>query len=72
MNAFEYLKSFNHLPMLLDGNKPKKATNSDIRRWIESKSIQINGVTITKETDIVFPVTSLVFFPRSKNKVTML
>lgn len=68
--AFSFLKTFDHLPMAFNGELPIKASNSEIRRWLESGSVEINGEYPKPEDIIIFPVKSLVFFQSSKRKTT--
>jgi len=48
----------------------KIASNSDLRRWLESGSVIINGEKPKPEDEITFPVTELIFFPNSKTRMT--
>lgn len=72
MTALEYLISLPHVPMALNGNKPCAASNSERRRWLESRSVIINGVKPGPQDEIVFPVNELVFFPKGERRTTML
>jgi preprotein translocase subunit Sss1 len=55
-------------------DKPlQKASNSEMRRWLKSKSVLINGRTPDWDEIVEFPVTELVLFPRSKkNRCTLM
>lgn len=45
-------------------------SNSEVRRWLDQSSVIINGKK-PKANDIVeFPITQLVFFPKSVNRRT--
>jgi len=48
------------------------ASKSERRRWLESKAVIINGQPMGPDDVMKWPVTSLIFFPSSNNKVTML
>lgn len=51
----------------------RKASNSEIRRWIENGSVLFNTEKVKCNELIDFPVFSLVMFPKSdKNKITLL
>ncbi len=50
----------------------KEASNSEIRRWLKNHSISINGERLHDPNEpLDFPVFSLVFFPNSKRKTTI-
>ena len=72
MNAFEYLKSFPFLPPSTEGKKCGRPSNSEIRRWLEKKSVIINGVKANYDDEINFPIIELIFFPNSNRKCTMI
>jgi len=72
MNAFEYLKSFEFLPQRGANLINRRPSNSEIRRWLQNKSIIINGEKPPPEDEIEFPVTSLIFFPASRPITTIL
>jgi len=72
MTALEFLKTIPHLPMAFLGEKPVKASNSEIRRWLESGGVQINRKRPKPNEEIEFPVEQLIFFPKNpKRKCTM-
>lgn len=75
MTAFEYLKSLPHLPVTLlrgKGNEMYgRPSNSEIRRWLMSRSVVINGMTPLPEEEITFPITELTFFPSGRRRCTM-
>lgn len=48
------------------------ASNSEIRRWLRDKSVIINGKKPGPDELVDFPVTQLVFFPKSaKSRCTL-
>lgn len=53
-----------------EGKKVGKASNSELRRWIQNKAFLINGESVDVNEEIDFPVFSVVLFP--KNPVTLL
>lgn len=72
MKAAQFLSSLEHVPMVMNGNKPIKASNSERRRWLQNKAVVINGKTAGPDDEIEFPVTQLIFFPNSeKRRCTM-
>lgn len=72
MQAWKFLCSLPHLPMQFNGNQAVKASNSERRRWLQNRSVIINGVKPDWRDEISFPVTELVFFPKSNRRTTML
>lgn len=70
MNTIQFLRNFLALPMSVE--KPcTHPTNGELKRWCNQKAILINGESVTPEEQIDFPVFSLIFFPKSKRKTTM-
>lgn len=53
-----------------EGKKVGKASNSELRRWIQNKALLINGETVEVNEKIDFLVFSVVLFP--KKPVTLL
>lgn len=68
MTAFDFVKSFPHLPCDWNGNLPIKPSNSCIRRWLDSGAILINGVKPKSKDLIEFPVWQMIFFPKNPKK----
>jgi len=44
-----------------------QASNSEIRRWLDQSAVIINGKKPKANEQITLPVTSLIFFPKSKS-----
>lgn len=72
MQAWKFLCSIPHVPMQFNGEQPVKASNSERRRWLQNKSVIINGTKPNWNDEIDFPVEELIFFPKSNRRVTML
>lgn len=71
-SALEFLiQNREFIPMSME--KPcTQPTNSEIRRWLDQSSVVINGSKPKAKDKIAYPVTSLVFFPKSaKKRVTI-
>lgn len=73
-SIFSFLSSLprTYLPMILNGNKPEKMSNSELRRLLDSKGVIVNGKTPAANDDFEFPITELIFFPKSARKTTMI
>jgi hypothetical protein len=46
-----------------EGKKVGKASNSELRRWIQNKALIINGETVEWNEPLDFPMHSVVLFP---------
>ncbi len=74
MTAFEFMKGLKHdWWSLLPSNDEGKPTVShgQIRRWLERRSVVINGIRPGPDDEITFPIESFVFFPKGKRKTTI-
>lgn len=47
------------------------ATNSEVRRWLDGGMVEINGERPKAMDKVNFPIRSLVFFPKSKRRTTL-
>jgi len=71
MNALEFLISLRpSVPMGSVGTKPVEASSSQIRRWLSDKAVVINGERPGPKEEVLFPITSVVFFPKSPDRKT--
>lgn len=69
MKAIEVLEYIGVIPMSIE--KPcTYPSKSEIKRWLNQSSVLINGAKPKAEDDVEFPITELVFFPKSKTKRT--
>ena len=48
------------------------SSNSQKRRWLNESAVVINGIAVKPEDEFPEELHSLVFFPKSKLKITML
>ncbi len=71
MTALKFLQTLPFVPMTMKGNLPIVASGSERRRWLQSRSVRINGNFPQPEEEIEFPLTDLVFFPKSVRRCTM-
>lgn len=73
MKAWHYLINNDCLKEMQSREKPgTTATNSEKRRWLQNKSVIINDKKPGPDEEIEFPISNLVFFPKSNLKITML
>lgn len=47
------------------------ATNSEVRRWLDGGMVEINGERPKAMDKVNFPIISLIFFPKSKRRTTL-
>jgi hypothetical protein len=71
MTALDFICSLPHVPMQFNGTQAVVASNSEKRRWLQNRSVIINGVKPNWNDEICFPVVELVFFPKSDRRTTM-
>ncbi len=72
MNAFQWLNSLRPaLPMSVE-QPCKPMSNGELRRHIQQGGVIVNGERIAADEPIDFPVFSLVFFPKSRERRTTL
>lgn len=50
-----------------------RPSNAELRRWCKDRAVMFNGERITDpDEELLFPVTSLVFFPKGDRRVTVI
>lgn len=70
ITAYRYIKELEYLPASREGVKMGKPSNSEIRRWLQNRSVIINGIKSLPDDEIEYPIRELVFFPKGQT-VTM-
>lgn len=68
MTALEYLKGLPFLPVSQERSKLGRPSNQELKRWLERGCVMINGEYPKITDEVEFPILSLVFFPKNKNK----
>lgn len=73
LKARQWLTELNKICQFVSREVPgRKASNSELQRWIEQGSILFNGERVAKDELIDFPIISVVLFPKStKHKCTL-
>lgn len=71
MTAWDFLKSIHSACQFMSRERTGKASNSELKRWLQNKSVIINGKRPAFDDDIDFPITQMVLFPK-KNRVTLM
>ena len=70
MTAWDFLKDLNTVCSFMSREGAGKATNLELKRWLQNKAILINGTRPNWDDVLSFPIESLVMFPK-KNKTTI-
>lgn len=52
-----------------EGKKVGKASNSELKRWINNGALVVNGEKVRHDEKVDFPFSSVVLFP--KNPITL-
>ncbi len=74
MTALEFLKhrrDRGHVPTSKEGNGLGPPSNSELRRWLDKKSVLINGRKPRAKEEVSYPITQLQFFPGSRHQTTV-
>jgi hypothetical protein len=69
MTAWDFLKELNKVCCFMSRERGGKATNSELKRWLQNKSVSINGIRMEFDQEVGFPITEMFLFP--KRKVTL-
>jgi hypothetical protein len=72
MNALEFLKALHEVChfQTREGKKVGRASNNELRRWIENKALVVNGEKVEWHEIMDFQMISVVLFP--KHPITLL
>lgn len=73
LTAWDWLKSLHEIChfQTKEGKKVGKATNSELKRWIQNKALIINGEVVEWNELIDFPIFSVALFTKH-NRITLL
>ncbi len=71
MTAWEYLRELNEVCFFMSRERDGKVTNSELKRWLQNQSVQVNGRRIKWNEEVDFPVQELVLFPK-RNRTTII
>jgi len=71
MTYWDFLKELNTVCHFMSRERKGKATNSELKRWLQNKAVQINGERPKFDDEVDFPIASMVLFPK-KNRVTLM
>lgn len=68
MTAWDYMKDLNTACCFMSRERPGRATNSELKRWLNNQAVYINGKPAKFDDEIEFPIESLVLFPKNPKK----
>lgn len=74
MNSFQWLLGLHEVCQFQtkEGLKFGKASNSELRRWINNGVVHINNKRMAIEDEIPDSIESIVLFPNNKKAITTL
>ena len=67
MNAWQFLIELNKMCQFHSIENPKKkASNSELKRWLQNNAVECNGEKLKHDEIMDFAIFSLVLFPKKK------
>lgn len=72
MNALTYLNNLRPAIPFSSEKPCSIASNGELRRWMDSGAVLFNAERMKWDEDVNFPVFSLVFFPNSQRRTTII
>lgn len=68
MTAFEFLKGLHEVChfQTREGKKVGRASNAELKRWIQNKALRINAETVEVHEEMDFDMFSVVLFPNNR------
>ena len=71
MNAWKFLIELHSVCHFQTKEKTKvgRASNSELKRWLQNKAVIVNGEPLLPDEEMDFPIFSLILFPN--NKITL-
>lgn len=70
MTAWEYLRELNSVCQFHSRERTGIVTNSELKRWLQNQSVQLNNRRIKWNEEVDFPVNQLILFPK-RSRVTI-
>lgn len=70
MTAWEYLRELHTVCHFMSRERTGKASSSELKRWLQSQAVLLNGRRIKWDEEVDFPVEQLILFPK-KNRTTI-
>lgn len=70
MKAWQFLIDLHSVCHFMSRERSGKASNSELKRWLQNQSVIINGRRIKWNEEVDFPVKECILFPK-RNKTTV-
>lgn len=71
MTALEYMLHLHKDCAFWDYAEGRPASNGAIRRMLDNKAVEINGRRMAPHDQVDFPIASLVLYPKSTRRTTL-
>jgi hypothetical protein len=71
LTCWDFLKELNTVCHFMSRERTGKATNSELKRWLQNKAVVINNHKVAFDDLVPFPVTQMCLFPKSK-RITLI
>ena len=71
MTHWDFLKELHSVCHFMSRERSGRASNSELKRWLQNKAVEINGERPAFDDAVHFPITSMVLFPKT-NRVTLM
>lgn len=62
--AWQFMLELNTVCHFTGRERKGKASNSEIKRWLQNQAVVINGEKVRWDEPIDFPISSVVLFPK--------
>ena len=72
LTGLQYILSLHELCRFMSTERPGVATNGEVRRWLQSRVVIVNGEPLDASELVDFPIMSLGLFPKSAKRRTTL
>ncbi len=66
MTAWDFLKELNKTCQFMSRERTGRASNSELKRWIQNKCLSIDGNRVQFDEIITFPLDDVWLFPRKR------
>lgn len=68
-SAWDFMKELHQQCRFMSRERPGRASNSELKRWLQNGAVVANGEKLNWDEPMDFPVHSFILFP--KNRVTL-
>ncbi len=71
MTHWDFLKELNTGCHFMSRERSGRASNSELKRWLQNRAVEVNGTRPRFNDEVQFPITSMVLFPK-RGRVTLM